>query len=243
MTDSLLEVRNLAAFLSKIESRGSKNNALVELAVIFGEVIGEEDPSKSYRDLLGSLDRIEEVASERALGSGYATVLRNVIADIRDLVGLKASQYSYGEFIQGYKGQIKNIRSTFPILMDLQYDENALISRAPDIISELQKFKSRISTHDDVNDNLRVVLFAQVDLMEKSLTTLTTKGVGSFRHSVFTAFGRIVLELKSDPNIKAGTAKEIVDDFLRVYGIMEAAGSLLSLGAPVIAGLLSAPAS
>ncbi len=240
MKQVVTEVEHLRALLDSLESRETKNSALVEIANIYGSIIEEGDASRAYVALFSSLDQIEQIANEHFIG-GQKSVAENAINELRRLFGLEASRHPYNDYIGVRRTHIATVRLVFPILTDLSFDLISLQAKLPDAISEIQRFKDRISLHDDVSDQLKTVLFAQIDLMEKSLVRVQERGIGEFRHSVFTTFGRIYLELRANSEVSDKTSKEIVDDFLRIYQVFEAGGSLLQLGAPVIRGLIGAP--
>lgn len=235
--------------LARIESLlntiiGSAGATAPALEVFLGRCHAEFDnrsTSTSYNSLQASISGISDIVREKFQEPGRRQVALNLIRILEEIFGVEAFQGTWADYQKRVRRDASSALNMMPLLQDLSFDSDRLLADRLSIIQQIEKLKSKIGIEENISDPAKTVLLAQLRLLEQSLEKFETTGVGPFRQSIFTVFGRVVLELEREENLSTAGKRELVDDVLRVYGLMQAGGDLLKLGGPVISGLLAAP--
>lgn len=133
------------------------------------------------------------------------------------------------------------VENALALFDDLQFDRAIALTKAPDLLAEIEKLSASIATNESISDAVKEVLRGQLHLLVKSVDHLRSRGVGPFRASVFTVFGRIYVEMRDAPNkAEAAALRAVLDDLGRAMTVFEAAGTLARLAPPAVALLIAA---
>lgn len=93
----------------------------------------------------------------------------------------------------------------------------------------------------NLSDAAKSVLLAQMQLLKKTIDRFEAGSVTPFRDGAFSIIGRVVIEIQKDSKANPAEKRQLLDEAMRIYGMLEAAGNVLSLAAPVITGLIEGP--
>jgi hypothetical protein len=175
-------------------------------------------------------------------GRGAQSIAISAVDAIEACFSSAALRGNLQQWYIANRENVANIKTTISIFDDIDFDYSKVAENSAEINEALGGIRGRLAKLEGLSDASRTVLICQVDLIEKSFTRFQTHGVGAFRESVFSMYGRISVELKAAPDEKVATGlKEAADDLLRVAGLIETASSVLQLIGPAALKLLTGP--
>jgi len=110
------------------------------------------------------------------------------------------------------------------------------------IKSAIHDVRQQAIASKEISDHDRSVINACIELVESAFNSMERGQLGEFRQSIYTAAGRISLEVVDDGSdkVRVRAMKEIADNVLRIAGIIEITGAVTGLVSwgDGIAGLL-----
>jgi hypothetical protein len=224
----LPEIAWLRELVLRIQQNKGDTPAIHAISDYYAAIAGLDDRNSAFRLLVNTLDKVERLVPEIASPGARKTAERVLLA-YSELLDPTQLATPLTHFRSTNSARLQLIEAAISSLEDLRYDATALQARAIDFFEEIERLKAQFATSDDISDASKVILRAQLDLVGKSLTRMSNSGVGAFRDSVFTAFGRIVIELKADSGTNNRGVAEGIDGFLKLYAIAEAGGTMLKL--------------
>ncbi len=241
MTEHILpELVHLRALLASLPPKGGSENTATVVVPLYANIIAEEDEFSALLSLYTSIDSLVELVEIKFPERGRKAAALAAIESIKALFSPRSLGRPYNEFAAVLKNKTSQILSFLPILEDIEFDSDSLTVNKANIFTEIEAARDRLASNSDLSDGSRRFLNAQFILMEKALVRFEKDGVGNFSASVYSAIGRIYIELRDEDHTKSGV-KDVIDDVLRIHGLMQAGGDILKLSGPFIAGLLSAP--
>jgi|GEM_PF-2192843 len=235
------EIRHLRTLIERLPEKGGDSAASVVIP-LFAEIVGVDNDYESLSLLYRALDHLPALIADKFPEKGRRAAALGVVEQLKDGFSPLKLARPYPEFGPRHGRALKRQLEVFPILEDLEFDTENLKAQTTTIVSEIEKMRLKVGNADDLSDASRTFLNAQLALMERAVLRFETTGVGPFRDSVLTAFGKIYLEL-SAADSKSVVAKELIDNLLRLYGLLQAGGDILKLTGPVISGLLNGPSN
>ena len=242
MSSAILpELQHLRKLLESLPEKGG-DSAMSVIIPIYSEITGADSDFAALALLYRTLDQLPEIVTEKFPEKGRRAAALGVVEQFKDHLSPLKLARPYPEYFSRHGRPLLKQLAIFPILEDIEFDSDGLAGQATSIISEIEKMRAKIDKANDLSDASRSFLGAQLVLLERAVLRFETTGVGPFRDSVFSSVGKIYIEL-AVANPDSTSAKDLMDDFLRLYGLFQAGGDILKLTGPVIAGLLSAPVS
>jgi hypothetical protein len=242
MSDSILpEITHLRALIERLPEKGGDSAASV-IVPLYGEITGINGDYAVISSLYRTLDHLPNVITDSFPEKGRRAAAIGVIEQVKENLSPLRLARPYPEFYSRHGRALKRQLEIFPILEDLSFDSVALAGQVPSIVAEIEKLKAKVGVAEDISDATRIFLNAQLIILERALLKFEVTGVGPFRDVIFSSIGKVYIELAVSNGDKP-SAVELMDQFLRVYGLFQAGGELLKLGGPLIAGLLGAPDS
>lgn len=238
---TLPEIQRLRALIEQLPEKGGDSAASV-IIPLYAKISGVEGDYETLALLYRTLDRLPELITEKYPEKGRRAAAIGVVEQLKENLSPTKLARPYPEFFSRHGRALRRQLDVFPVLEDIAFDSDALMSQATTIVAELEKMRAKVGSADDLSDASRSFLNAQLALMERAVLRFETTGVGPFRDSVFTAFGKIYVELAVS-NPKSPSTKELIDNLLRLYGLFQAGGDLARLTGPIISGLLNGPAT
>lgn len=243
MTDSLPEISYLKQLLVKLPDvigpTNAKRAAAPIIAAEYAALSGAQDQFAGLSGLLGSIERLPNIITEQFDQDGRKQAAIAIVERIRNVFCPKNLALPAETFMSSTSLDQGIILSMLPLLEDIQFDSAALTAKTQDIFEEITAFRDKVGKVEGLSHASRVVIDAQMLAMERSLVRFTETGVGTFRESIFSSVGRIVVELQTNKNNEKLAIRETMDDVLRIYGLFEVGGNLLTLAAPVAVKLLT----
>jgi hypothetical protein len=233
------EILNIEAWLETILARTSKLPAILEISQAYAGV-AQTSEEASFRELIRVVDSLPNLLGELPTDPSRK-VATSVIERLNRLLDPKALGHEFGTWRNYHRANIDYIQSSIVIFHDLKFDSEIFLSKTPNLYEEIDKLRAKFASSDDISEPSKIVLRAQLDLLKKGVNRFQTSGVGAFRDSIFSIYGRITIQLEADKSISPAKKREIADDILRVWDIAQMGGDLLKLAGPAIAGYLAAP--
>lgn len=244
MTDSLpIEVRAFTELLEAMSKpQGDASPAISAICRALRGIVpnAEKDPARILFDYIQSIDTLIE---EHMLTPGSKRSGSRLRARIGDLFGSERLHQRYDAFQNEQRENILAILDLLPLLDDVQFNSSRLVEVRTDINESLLNIISDIAQSDQLSEATKRVVKGQVELIQKTLDRFEFEGVVPFRDSIFCTIGRLTIELRTSDEKQGAAIRKVVDDLIRVKEMIEVAGGALLLSGPVIAGLLSGPAS
>jgi hypothetical protein len=197
-------------------------------------------PALCLVELVRLVNALEGVAVDLPEG-GTRDVGNHVVDAIKALLDPQTLGEEFRQYRKRHAVDLEFVSRSLPLFRDLSYDGGALAASNSEIYAAIDAMKSKLGSYDGLSDASKTVLSAQLDLLAKSVHRFQTSGVGPFRDAVFSIYGKIRLQLDNDSDTSKDVKREVADDILRIYGLLQIGGGLLKLGGPVVAGLLGAP--
>ncbi|WP_156449613.1 hypothetical protein [Caulobacter sp. CCH9-E1] len=190
-------------------------------------------------DVMRSLHALEQITSELPT-AGMRRIAEKTIAGLvvafstqnllRDISGFRAAM----------SNEIHLATSNLELFHDLKIDRDNLINSAEEIDRSIDDLME-LFAKSEMSDSSKSVISAQMELLKKSIDRFNKGTVGPFRDSAFSVIGRVVIQIHGDTKLKSEDARKLVDDVLRLAGLIDAGSKILTLAAPHIAGLLPPP--
>lgn len=236
----LPEIQTIQLFLISLkQSAGSNQSALTTISDIWASMF-QTNRTTGMLEFVRLVQSLPSLVAEIP-SKGQRRVAEKLVGRIEKLLDPTALATDMKSYIGRQASNIEFIEESLPLFEDLTYESDSLIAKLPDIYAAIEGMKSKFGQSPDVSDASKIMLIAQLDLLTNSVHRFQNSGIGAFRDSIFTIYGRITIQLESDENTSAEQKREIADDILRIYGVVQLGGDLLKLCGPVIAGLLAAP--
>lgn len=236
MTDTLPEILHLKALLESLENvpdNHRKRGAGRIIAEQFASITGTENLFDAYARLVAVIQNLSSLADEQFPEAGRKAAAYVGIGGLKGIFSPINLAIPFDQFLSNTDTDRRFLSATILLFDDVRFDSGALLSKATDIVSEIDALKEKIAKNDGLSHASKLIIGAQLTLIERSLLKVNSDGVGPFRDSVFTSIGRIYVELRGNNENDKIASRETLDDLLRIYGLLEAGGTLLSLGAPV----------
>lgn len=246
MSESISEIRNLKKLLNELPEKVGANNSKkvvgTFVAETFAPICGAEDHFGAMHALTNSIEKLPEIVCDQFQQGGRQQAALAIIQKLRSIFSPKNLDHSFENFLAATAVDRNVVLTMLPLLEDIRFDEAALNAKANDIVSEIEAFRSKLMMNGGLSHASKVVVDAQISLMERSILKFSETGVGRFRDSIFSSVGRIVIELQTNAGNEKIAVRTTLDDVLRIYGLMEAGGNLITLAAPTAIKLLTGPA-
>jgi hypothetical protein len=234
---TLPEVESITALITGLRHNGeSQQPAIALISTLFAG--DKASPADGLLELIRVVNYLPALVADLPPG-GPQRVGANVAERIKRLVDPETLGMETRAYVKRNLSNFEFIEDTIHIFHDMHFDGEAFIAKTADLYSFIDEMKGKFGLSESLSDASKTVLFAQLDLLRSSVHRFQTSGVGPFRDSVFSIYGRIVLELNADKTVTETDKRQIIDEFLRFYDLSQAVGSLLKLGAPFIAGYLT----
>ena len=219
----------------------AKRPAATVLAAEFSRLGNLGSQYDGLLGLLSAVDSISPLIEEQFSEAGRKSAAISVVDRLKTIFSPKNLSLNCESFLSSTQVDRLFVQAILPLLEDIRFDSSSLSASTTDIVQEINDFRVKIHKSDGLSHASKLVVDAQLSLMERSLLRFSETGVGPFRISVMSSMGRIFVELQRNPENSKSAVKDVIDDVLRVYGLLEAGGNLLTLAAPVAVKLLTGP--
>lgn len=233
----LPELQWLAALTRDLLGSSSGAPAMIVVSTKYA-AITETTPAIAFQELYRAILSLPALIAEMPPG-GTRTVASKVVERFQELLDPETLSLDFNAYVKKHRTGLIFIDGAIAVLEDFRYDGSAFLASEVDLYAALAAMKDRFGAAESLSDASKTVLNGQLDLLAACVQRFQTSGVGPFRASVFSVYGRIKFELENDSKLRADDKKAILDDLLRWYDLAEAGGSLLRLGGTVISGLLT----
>ncbi len=223
----------VAAYLTELMRKPKQLNAFVQVSA------HSTKSERFARRLYSSLRTAESDVHLRVLPGHQQQSLKDDIAKLNEIFDLPSLSVGSTTWRSNHLTDLKYINRNLTGLRPLYELPNGVsISAIAEAVADLRK-KAYNSTQ--LSDHDKSVLGGCLELMESSVDNLKRGEIGHFRQSIYTAAGRLQLEIVDDGSSKerARAIRDIADDILRVVGLVEVVqtgGGLIGMAGP--AGLL-----
>ena len=242
MNERLPEITRLASLLEALRGVRPTPSSLVLTTLNEQLAVLGFDREIALLELMRTIDGLERIIPD--IHSAAARRLaERLIKRVQRLFSAENLVLETKTFLSQQRQQMEFVLENLELFDELKFDAASLPGAAPGLLAELEALKGRVAKSGELADASRVLVLAQLDLMGRSINRFDRTGVGPFRDSLFSIYGRIVVELQGEDKNDKEAAREIVDDVLRVINLVQAAGGALALSGPVIAGLLAGPSA
>lgn len=124
---------------------------------------------------------------------------------------------------------------------ELTIDRDIFRAQRPEFEAAIDDLGRKFGA-SSMSDASKSVLGAQLLLLRNSISRFDGDTVGPFRDSAYTIIGRLVIQIHNDQRAATDDKKEMIDDVLRVYDVIEKGSKVLTLGAAAAVLLLKGPA-
>lgn len=236
-TSTTPEISALAILLDGIRTWTEANQSTLN-AIEYFWPSSSNNKLIEFMTVLGSLERLvlelDSTPARRTAQKTVDTIVRVFTAS--NLTG------TVNDFRKQHRTELHFIENTLDLLQDLSVDKEKFSSSIANIEEEIDQISAKF-LKSSLSDASKSVLMAQLQLLKNSAKRFDGGQVGPFRDSAFSTIGRVVIQIRKDSNIPDADKREMIDDALRLYDVIEKGGNLLSLAAPFIAGYLMAPGS
>lgn len=237
-SSTLPEIRAITQLITEL--RGYTNNAqpaVVIISNLFSSTKGVT-PTEGFLELMRTVSHLPTLVADLPQG-GPQRVGEKVVERIGRLFDPALLAVEVRAYVVKNEANFEYIEDSIHIFSDMGFDADAFAAKTADLYDHIEKMKTKFGGVETLSDASKTVLFAQLELLRNSVHRFQTSGVSAFRDSVFSIYGRVVIQLEADKSVSDVDKRGVIDDFLRFYDLSQAAGSLLKLGAPFIAGLLT----
>lgn len=224
---TLIEIVSRIRMLESANAQVQQRPALGYVASIYAEVADDSVDNLFFgiSEIIEALEQILPTISPPTVRQ----VASGVLSKIRLLFSPRALQLQSGQYWSIVTADITFVEGTIGLFLGTGFDIGPVLDRQVEIASELENLRGHIGKSDEVSDSIKTVLLAQVDLIEKSMARLKSAGVGPFKESVYSLFGRVSIEIANPKTAGSGDLRKVADDLLRIVGLIEAGGKLLQL--------------
>jgi len=231
------EIEAITKLLADLRASGnSQQAAIATISTLFA---GDRlSPADGFLELMRLVNYLPTLVADLPRG-GPQRVGAKVAERVRHLVDPELLVLELRTYMSRVGHHIEFIEDTIYIFDEMTLDTAALSAKTADLYELIDEMKGKFAKVNSLSDASKSVLLSQLELLRSSVSRFQTSGVGPFRESIFSIYGRIVMELKADKGVTEADKKEIIDDIIRFYDMSQIAGSLLKLGAPFIAGYLT----
>lgn len=192
-------------------------------------------------DLMVVVDSLKRLAADLPTGPTQDMGVRTALAVQRLFTSDRLAR-NVGEFRAVAKSDLDIIEHSLGIFDHARSDVDGFKSNVEKLNVELDKLSVHFNK-SDLSDASKSVLMAQIRLLKNSIERFDAGSVLPFRDSAYSVIGRVVIEIQKDTKASPADKRKLIDEAMRLYGILEAAGNILSLVAPVISGYLDAPST
>lgn len=190
-------------------------------------------------DLMRSLHSLEQLALELP-NAGMRRIAEKTISGLLSAFSTQNLVRDANGFRVTMSKELHLASANLEIFHELKLDRDNLSNSLKDIDKSIDDLRD-IFAKSDMSDASKSILSAQMELLKKSIDRFDKGTVGPFRDSAFSVIGRVVIQINGDEKLKSEDARKLVDDVLRLAGLIDAGSKVLTLVAPSIAGLLTGP--
>lgn len=222
-----------------LSASGNNAPALATVSSTYTSISGD---AAGLFGLFRLIDGLEKLPPDLS-GAGVRVVAENLCKRLREVLRDEHLVRSFADYKVISKASYEFVIETISIFDEMKFDPVALVGENLHIQEEISKLQGRIYNSAEISDASKTVLAAQLELLRRSLERFSTVGVGPFRETVFSIFGKVVIQLEGDAGSNADAKRKVIDDFLRVCNLIQIGGGLVKLGGPIVAGLLTGPVS
>jgi len=242
MSDSLpLEVKTLTAVLERMQEGANAANPTIRTLSRFMQEVAGTSEVESISTLFHYLKVVDGLIQEHMVSPGGKRSGERLRARLAKLFDGNILGDPFGNFHATQSHNIQAILDLIPMLDDIQFDNDGLISKRPEIAASIEALLSDVAGSSELAEATKRVVVAQIDLIRRTLDRFEISGVVPFRESIYCSIGRLTLELKDLNEAEAGKVRKVIDDIVRIKDLAELAGGTLRLAGPFIAGYLAAP--
>lgn len=239
-TESLPDIVSLARLFEELPSSPHSKPAIVNIAYLYAAQNGMT-ADEAWWEIMRVVQCLPSISQELSK-PGSVKVAEGMASSLCKVLSPDRLHLDTGTFISQNLSDIHFIRNVLPLFDDLKFDRNATLEKSGEILTEINRLKDKIGSSATISDATKTVLNRQLDLLVKCLDRFNSGGVGPFRDSAFTIYGRIRIELEeaesSTDKTVASTARGIIDDVIRIYGVIQVGGAIAHLTGPIISGFL-----
>lgn len=225
------EVAALEQFLTQLTGIPSSTPMLSAI-----ETYWPTSAPNKLMDVMRSLNALEQIISELP-NAGMRKIAEKTVAGLIVAFSPQNLLRDIAGFRSALSNEIHLAKSNLELFHDLQMDRDKLINSAEEIEKSIEDLID-VFAKSEMSDSSKSVILAQMELLKKSIDRFNKGTVGPFRDSAFSVIGRVVIQIHGDTKLKSEDARKLVDDVLRLAGLIDAGSKVLTLAAPHIAGLL-----
>lgn len=243
MTKILPEVARLQTLLDGFVPNDSvaKQSALFLVVERYADIVGDVTTEDALYLLLRSLNDLPDLIVQQFPEGGRRKTALTVVDRLKAIFSPRLLAQSYENFLARTATDRAIASSAIALMEDINFDGESLLAKTVEVVEEVAKVREKILQSDCLSDASKIFLSAQFELIERSVLRFEVSGVGPFRDSIFTSIGKIFVELKGQGSDSKVVAKELIDDLLRIYGLLQVGGDLAKLTAPLVMMALPGP--
>lgn len=228
------EIEALKVFVNQLQRHQPNTHVLTAMESLWPSPNGDH-----LIELMVVVDSLKRLAADLPAGPTQNMGVRTAQA-VQRLFTSDRLVRNVGDFRTVAKSDLDIIEHSLEIFEHARSDVDGFKSNVDRLNVELDDLSEHFNK-SDLSDASKSVLMAQIQLLKNSIVRFDAGSVMPFRDSAFSVIGRVVIEIQKDPKASPADKRKLIDDAMRLYGILDAAGNVLSLVAPVISGYLDAP--
>jgi hypothetical protein len=244
MRETLPDITRLKMLIEGLHSdpSPSKTSALNVIVVRYAALIGDDvSPEDGLYFLLRSINELPSIIEQQFPEGGRKKAAMNVVSTLRSIFSPRLLSQPFETYLVRTDTERVVILSAISLLEDIEFDSEKLLMHGVEIVSEIGRIREKINAAEALSHSSKLVLNAQFELIERAVLRFETSGVGPFRDAVFTSVGKVFIELQGQGGEAKVVSRAILDDLLRLYGLLQMGGDLVRLAAPPVLAALGAP--
>lgn len=243
MSQSLPEIGHLVALLDWLDTgpANAKRGVASQIATWYGGHISIEDQFEAHASLVAIIHSLPALIEEQFGEDGRRTTALATVEKLRNILSPQIMAHAMDAFLSVTVNDRQFVKATLPLFQDMRFGVAEFEAGVPEILKKISEFRANLQKSEGLSHASLVVIDAQMAIVERSVEKFSTGGVGGFRDAIFTSIGKIIVELKTNDSNSEAAVREVLDDVIRIYDVLEIGGKLVKIGAPVIAGYLAAP--
>lgn len=229
------EVEAVETFIKAIRAYPDPNHRMMTAI----EATWPSTTPNKLMEMMKVFSALEGFVAELPHSSVRRTAQRTIEGLTRSFTASSLAQ-TVDNFRNACDNELHLAENTLELLHDLTIDRDEFEKNIPDFESAIDSLCGQFGA-SSLSDASKSILTAQMQLLKNSVKRFSEGGVGPFRDSAFSIIGRVVIQIRNDPTLPSSEKRQMVDDALRLYDVVEKGGKVLSLAAPLVVALLTGP--